>query len=256
MPLRDTSPSSGFVEIDRWPGGLGWLAHPDETMARASHALCVERPDEDAPDDVWVVDPLGAPGIDDRLQSLGNVVGVVVLLDRHQRDSVRFARRHDVPLYVPAWVEVDAPSDVGLVRVEDRLPGTEYELLEPVDLPGWHEAALTDGDTLLVADALGTADYVTTDAERIGVHPLLRLTPPRALHGRHLAPRRILVGHGEGIADDATTALRDALSGARRRLPRLLLQEAKRRLRGATRRAVRLLRRIRAILGRVVRTVR
>ena len=47
------------------------------------------------------------------------------------------------------------------------------------------------------------------------------LRPPRdALGG--LEPERILVGHGPGLFEDAAAALSDALSGARRRLPRTL----------------------------------
>lgn len=103
MPLKAVRPPTGFEEIDKWSGGFGWLAYPDETMQRASHALSIDQPgDPDAPDDVWVIDPLGAPGIDNRLRDRGDVVGVVVLLDRHGRDAATFARRHDVPIYLPA----------------------------------------------------------------------------------------------------------------------------------------------------------
>jgi hypothetical protein len=49
------------------------------------------------------------------------------------------------------------------------------------------------------------------------VHPILRARPPRAL-GR-FEPEHVLVGHGEGVHADATDALREALSGARRRTP-------------------------------------
>jgi hypothetical protein len=223
MELKATRPASGYEEIDRWAGGFGWLPHPEEAMQRASHALAVERPDDpDAPDDVWVVDPLRAPGIEDAIRDLGNVVGVVVLLDRHGRDAATFARRFDVPLYLPAWIDIDVPRDVEVVRFEDHLPGSEYELIETVDLPGWHEAALYDDETLVVADVLGTADYFVTGAERLGVHPMLRLVPPRALRG--LSPTRVVTGHGRGVRTDATRALRDALEGARRRMPRLYFE--------------------------------
>lgn len=226
MPLKETRPPGEYVEIDRWPGGVGWLAYPDEQMERASHALRVDRPSDESgsegPADVWVIDPLRGPGVDDLLQDMGNVVGIVVLLDRHGRDAAGFARRYDVPLYLPAWIDIEVPEDVDVVRIEHGLPGTDYDLIETVDIPGWHEAALSDGRTLVVGDALGTAGYFTTADEEVGVHPFLRLTPPSALAG--LTPERILTGHGMGIQDDATDALENALSGSRRRTPRLYAQ--------------------------------
>jgi len=45
----------------------------------------------------------------------------------------------------------------------------------------------------------------------------LRLTPPQTL--RQFDPDRILVGHGEGVFTNATSLLRDALDGSRRRAP-------------------------------------
>src|ERR1700733_13316700 len=54
-----------------------------------------------------------------------------------------------------------------------------------------------------------------------GVHPMLRLPPPRS----QLAPYRasmLLVGHGATIESDAATALDDALAHARSDIPRLI----------------------------------
>ena len=68
--------------------------------------------------------------------------------------------------------------------------------------------------------ALGTAAYYLAAGERLGVHPLLRLVPPRALS--RFAPHHVLCGHGEGIhGDEAAPALDKALATARRRLPAL-----------------------------------
>ena len=237
MPLKGSRPPTEYEEIDRWDGGVGWLAYPDERMARASHALRVsgtsdeyiidfgsdheERSEQalDSRADVWLVDPLRAPGVEEMLREFGDVVGVVVLLDRHSRDAVTFARRFDVPLYLPAWIDVEVPEDVGIVRIDERLPGTEFELLETVDLPRWHEAALYDGETLLVADALGTASYFTTSEESVGVHPMLRLFPPKALED--CTPDRILTGHGVGVKRRASSELTDALENSRARTHRV-----------------------------------
>lgn len=236
MPLKASRPPTEYEEIDRWAGGVGWLAYPDERMARASHALRVGRAGVDAERDqrahrstddretddradVWLVDPLRAPGVEDMLRELGDVVGIVVLLGRHSRDAVTFARRFDVPLYLPVWVDVEVPADVGIVRIEEGLPGTEFELIETVDLARWHEAALYDGETLLVADALGTASYFTAGEEALGVHPFLRLLPPGALG--EPTPERLLTGHGAGVSEGASGELTDALENARSRAPRV-----------------------------------
>jgi hypothetical protein len=54
------------------------------------------------------------------------------------------------------------------------------------------------------------------------VHLLLRLTPPKQLVA--FEADRILVGHGEGVHDEASSALLDALQTSRRGLPGLLVR--------------------------------
>ena len=208
MPFKASGDPDDPHVVDRWDGGVGWIAHPEETMQRASHALAIDG-------DVWVVDPVDAPGIDDLLTDMGEVVGVVVLLDRHQRDADAVAQRFDVPVYLPPYVdrEFDAPVE----NVGVRLPDTSFKVMHVVDLPFWQEAALFDGETLVVADALGTVEYFTVKPERVGVHPMLRPVPPTSL--RDLAPSRILTGHGEGVFEDAEYGLARAIDGARNRLP-------------------------------------
>jgi hypothetical protein len=218
MSFKASGRAEEFEVVDRFDAGAGWIAHPEETMQRASHALVGA--DGDASDDgadVWVVDPVDADGLDGLLAELGDVRGVVVLMDRHSRDATAIAERHDVPVYVPDCVDVsvDAPTK----SVSGSLPDTNFDVVETIDWPGWTEAALYDGETLVVGDALGTANYFTTSSERIGVHPMLRVKPPSAL--RQFAPERILCGHGDGVPKDGMTALRNALDGARRRAPRL-----------------------------------
>ncbi|USZ68272.1 hypothetical protein NGM10_00680 [Halorussus salilacus] len=214
MPMKRTRPATDYDVIDRWEGGVGWIAHPDEAMLRASHALAVD-------DEVWVVDPVDAPGVDDLFAEFGEVAGVVVLLNRHYRDADELAQRHDVPVYVPAWFDRAPDLSAEVRRFDETLPGTDYRLLRVFDRFGWEEGALYDEDegTLLVPESVGNAPYFTTDDERLGVHPMMRLFPPSVLRG--LRPDRVLVGHGPGALDDAARALDDALGGARRRAPTL-----------------------------------
>jgi hypothetical protein len=213
MPLKGGRAS--LREIDRWDGGVGWIAYPDERMQRASHALV-------AGDEVWVIDPVDAPALDDLLADLGTVAGVAVCLDRHERDAATVATRHDVPVYVPDWMDgvasdLDAPTERFGAELGDS--GYRVRRVRDASFPPWQEAALYGpDDTLLVPEAVGTASFFLAGDERLGVHPMLRPVPPRRALG-DLAPERVLVGHGEGVFDDATAALRDALAGARRRLP-------------------------------------
>jgi hypothetical protein len=215
MPMKGRG-TGRLQEIDRWDGGVGWLAHPEEGMQRASHAVAADG-------EAWVVDPVDAPGLDDLLASVGPVAGVVVCLDRHKRDAAAVARRHDVPVYVPDWMsgvasDLDAPTE----RFGRTLADTGYRAITVVDrsLPPWQEAALYDEErgTLVVPEAVGTAEYFRAPDERLGVHPMLRPTPPKRPF-RGLDPDRVLVGHGAGVFDDAGEALRDALDNARSRLP-------------------------------------
>lgn len=209
MPMKGTGPADEWAEIDRWDGGTGWLAHPAEEMQRASHALAVDG-------DVWVVDPVDVPGLDDLLAEFGEVRGVLTLLDRHKRDGAKVATRHDVPVYLPGPLSTVA-DDIS-ARTETftgRVPDSEYETITVVDNRFWKEVALWDGETLLVPESVGTVAYYCTDDERLGVHPMRRLTPPRGTLGG-LDPERILVGHGECVTLAAAEALDEALRGSRR----------------------------------------
>ena len=211
-------------EVDRFDRGVGWITYPNETMERASHALAVPSDAEtDAPADVWVLDPVDAPGLDDLLAECGTVAGVVVALDRHKRDAATVATRHDVPVYVPSWMTGVADAlDAPVRRFDRTLADSGFETIRIRDstVPPWQEVGLFDGSTLYVPESLGTASYFRGSRERLGVHPMLRFTPPRGALGG-LDPDRILVGHGVGIHDDAGAAIADALSNARRKAPGL-----------------------------------
>ena len=210
------SGEADLTEMDRFEDGVGWLAYPDETMERASHAV-------ESDGQLWVIDPVDAEGVDDLLAE-SEVGGVVVLLDRHTRDSAAVARRHDVPVYVPDWMSgVESDIDAPVVRFSDGVG--EFALKKVVDNPFWQEAALFDGETLVVPEALGTVSYFCAPGERLGVHPMLRAVPPTAL--ADYDADRLLVGHGEGLFGDVRPAIEDAVGGSRRRMVPLYLDNLK-----------------------------
>ena len=207
------SGTADLTSIDRFDGGVGWLAYPEETMRRASHAV-------ESDGQLWVVDPVDADGVDDLIAEYDEVGGVVVLLDRHGRDAAAVATRHDVPVYVPDWMSgVEDDLDAPVVRVSDGVG--EFALERVVDNPFWQEAALFDGETLVVPEALGTVSYFRAPGERLGIHPMLRAVPPRSL--TEYDADRLLVGHGEGLSGDVRPAIRDAVGGSRRRMVPLYL---------------------------------
>ncbi|WP_348611383.1 hypothetical protein [Halobaculum rarum] len=236
MPLKGSGVGNGFAVVDRWDGGLSWMAHPDEEFERTGHALVVEPGGVDGEDGtrggtaahgeggdvVWLVDPVDADGLDAAVGELGPVAGVVVLTDNHRRHAARIAERHGVRVFVHDHLgdlAVDAPT----TRFAGEPADTGLRTV-PVVSRFWREIALYDPrrGTLVVGDALTTMGSHTNPGERLAVMPHLRPTPPRdALGG--LAVRRVLVGHGPGVFRDAATALEEALDGARRGAPRAIL---------------------------------
>ncbi|WP_276250663.1 hypothetical protein [Haloarcula rara] len=221
MPMKGDGTATDWTETNRWDRGASWIAYPEETMQRASHVLGTDA-------GAIVVDPVDAEGIDDLFTEFGEVAGVIVLLDRHKRDSATIAKRHDVPVYVPdALAGVEADIDATTERVHRQIPDTDYGVHELTSNAFWKEAALygDEDDTLVVPEAVGTADYFLAGTERLGVHPMLRLTPPTKLN--RLTPERLLVGHGHGIMDDASGALADAVRGSRGRTPGLYVKNLK-----------------------------
>ncbi len=188
-----------FCDEADW--GFGWIAAG--RIQQASHALL-------AGGSVWIVDPVDADGVDARIRALGEPAGVIQLLDRHNRDCAAFAGRFGVPHHM---------------HPRARLDGAPFEFLLVRKGRFWKETALwwEHERVLCVADALGTIPFFCAPGEVLGVHPLLRLIPPRKRLGG-IAPRHVLCGHGEGVhGDQAERAFREALSTARRRIPRLLL---------------------------------
>jgi hypothetical protein len=185
--------------IQRHPLGLTWVETTG--MRRAAHALRADGR-------VWLVDPFEDPVALSAATELGTPAGVIQLLDRHNRDCGAIAQRLEVPLLrVPAQVD-DSP----------------FTVISVISRPWWHEVALwwEAERTLVVAEAVGTVPAFTL-GRKVGVHPMLRLRPPRGpLTAR--SPERLLVGHGAAVQSDAAAAIDDALSGALTDIPQLVLK--------------------------------
>ena len=179
---------------DLGPHGFGWMV--EEAGTRTSHALAADGK-------VWLVDALDWPDAIDRALVLGEPAGVVQLLDRHHRDCAALAARLRVPHVV----------------VPRSAPGSPFTFVDVLKRRYWRESALwwPEKRTLVVAEALGTNRFYTGGTAALGVHLVLRLTPPNALGS--FEPERILVGHGEGVDRDAAPMLHGALRSSRRRLP-------------------------------------
>ena len=189
-----------FLDETDW--GFGWVSPEKARVPMTGHALAAEGR-------VWLADPPDGD-IEGRLRALGEPAGVIQLLDRHERACSQFAERLGVPHHRVPFDGVD---------------GAPFEFVPAVRRRFWREVALWwPGRSVLVcADALGTVPhYFALGGERLGVHPLLRPTPPRRLG--ELDPDHVLCGHGAGVHEEAAAAVRDALATARRRLPRLLVE--------------------------------
>jgi hypothetical protein len=185
--------------IQRHPVGLTWV----ETggMRRAAHAVLHEGR-------VWLIDPFQDDVALGTAAELGRPAGVIQLLDRHDRDCAQISQRLEIPR----------------LRVPEAVPDSPFTVLSVVSRPWWKEVALwwEREQTLIVAEAVGTAPPFAL-GRRVGVHPMLRLTPPRSALSGH-RPQRLLVGHGHAIESGAAPALGEALSAARSDIPKLALK--------------------------------
>ena len=179
---------------DEFDAGFGWIV--DEFGERCSHALVVEGR-------VWLVDPVDGRGVEERVRAAGQPAGVLQLLDRHNRDSAELAQRLGVEHHV-------VPQE----------PIPPFEFISVKHTRRWNEVVLwsPEAGLLVAGDVVGTARPYRAAKDRLALHPLLRLFPPRRQLSA-VSPRRILCGHGPGIHDDAEEALREALSTSRRRIP-------------------------------------
>ena len=101
------------------------------------------------------------------MSELGPPAGVIQLLDRHNRDCAEIASASGRPSQA-------APP----------LPDSGLETISVVDRPWWQEVALWHAgeQTLIVAEAIGTAPLFAL-GRPAGVHPMLRVAPPRSALG-------------------------------------------------------------------------
>jgi hypothetical protein len=182
--------------------GISWLADAGEMMQRACHAVRLGG-------GVWVFDPVDVPGLDERIGAVGEPRGVLQLLDRHDRDCAGVAARLGVPHHrVPFGGVEDAPFEAVSI-ISNRL-WKEVAIWSPADR------------ALIVPEAVGTAPYFRSGDEPVGIHPMLRMIPPRRL--ADYDPGHLLTGHGTGMHGAGTAdALRDAVHSSRRRLPGALV---------------------------------
>ena len=183
--------------------GFGWQQEGDK-LVRTAHAVL-------AGGRVWLLDVVDGAGLDDRIRALGEPAAVVQLLDRHNRDCSAIAERLGVPLHVTPFTDVDGAPFVVVPISRKRI---------------WREIALWFPDERLLAcgDALGSAPHYRAREEPFGVHPLLRLFPPREALGG-LEPERLLFGHGDGYrGTDGPRRLREALATSRTRMHRALVR--------------------------------
>lgn len=179
------------------PHALTWTI--DDAMQRSSHALV---------DDgrVWIVDPVGWEPALERVEALGEAVAVIQLLDRHGRDGEAVARRLGVP-FLP---------------LPGALHNTPFRVVRLTQRRWWREVGIwwNAKRTLVVPEAVGTAPSFAVGEGRVGVHPMLRLTPPERLLDHQ--PEDLLVGHGPPVVGGATEAIRTAVEHSRSDVPQLL----------------------------------
>jgi hypothetical protein len=193
--------------LQHHPLGLTWVERGG--MGRSAHALASEGR-------VWLVDPFEDEAALVAAAALGELAGVIQLLDRHNRDCEALAARHGVPH----------------LRLPSTLPGTPFVPFPVIRWRMWNEVALwweagsgEAASALVVAEALGTSPLFAA-GRAAGVHPMLRLTPPRSALRRY-RPSQLLVGHGGPVLSDASAAIDEALAHARGDIPKVLLNVPK-----------------------------
>jgi hypothetical protein len=185
--------------IQRHPLGLTWVE--TSGMRRAAHALRADGR-------VWFVDPFDDEMAMSAAVELGSPAGVIQLLDRHNRDCGPIAQRLEVPL----------------LRVPEQVSDSPFTVVPVISRPWWREVALwwPAERALVIAEAVGTVPAFALN-RRAGIHPMLRLRPPKSALTRY-SPERLLVGHGAALESGGAEAIDDALAGALSDIPQLVLK--------------------------------
>lgn len=194
-----------------------WIAHPDELIERASHRV-------ELGDRTYLLEPVDCPELDALVDDV-DLTGVIVLMDRHTRDTEAIAARLGLDVFVPDVVpQARSRLDAEIHSLDDALSGTDVEIVSIVERRWWQEVALwlPTTETLVVPEAVGTSVPFTVGDERIGCHPSLRLRPPRRALGG-FEPDRLFVGHGSPVDPVDPGEFEHVLSTARRKLPRAWL---------------------------------
>lgn len=187
------------AELQRHSLGVTWIEQG--SLSRTAHALVSDGR-------VWLIDPFEDDAALQTAAALGPPAGVLQLLDRHNRDCQTIATRLAVPL----------------LRLPERVPDTPFEVVPVLFRRRWKEVALWWPQTraLIIPEAIGTAPAFAL-GRRAGVHPMLRLTPPRSqLSGYE--PSTLLVGHGRTLESEAAAALGEALARSRSDIPQLIVR--------------------------------
>lgn len=206
MVLKKDEPADQLTIVDEWDKGFTWRAHPDADFQRTSHAIRVD-------DGIWIIDPMDAAGLDEKLIDLGTPAGVVMLSSIHRRHVDRIAQRHNVDVYVPDWFdEASREFDAPVSLITDSLVSTGFELLNLREKPWRQGAALyhPERKTLVVSDSLATTLFSKKEG-RLELFPPARINP--SYHPlRNLEVDRLLLSHGDPITEDATLQLERALN--------------------------------------------
>lgn len=187
------------THFDDYGFGASWVQR--EAMERGSHALRHEGR-------VWLIDPVDSPSDVERAIGGGELVGVIQLLDRHNRDCAALAELHGVEHH----------------RLPETLPDTPFTPFSVIDRPKWREVGLwwPEQKALIATEAIGTSKVIAVADTGISLHPLLRLTPPGALR-RYVDVDHLLPGHGKPLHDPAAgERIQSALDQSRRDLPRMI----------------------------------
>ncbi|MBV9166814.1 MAG: hypothetical protein JO342_11760 [Solirubrobacterales bacterium] len=184
--------------LQRHELGVTWIEQ--SSMSRTAHAILSDGR-------VWLIDPFEDDAAPQAASALGPPAGVLQLLDRHNRDCQTIATGVGIPL----------------LRLPERVPETPFEVVPILFRRRWREVALwwPQMRALIIPEAIGTAPVFAL-GRRAGVHPMLRLMPPRAQLSAY-EPSMLLLGHGRAIESEAAAALGDALDRSRSDIPRLLV---------------------------------